>query len=178
MLHEFELEVEDLSIIPLIENDIEQMRIWRNLDHIRKNFIFNGIIDVEGQKSWFHKHKILKNDFIFMIIENKYLNRKIGTVSIYNFSEDGRIAEFGRFFIGDNYAHGKGYGVLSAKLACNIAFNQMSVEKLILEVFEDNSVAYHIYQKVGFKKIGMRVCNGRNIVEMELKKTEFEENIL
>lgn len=175
MLHEFKLEVDDLSIIPLIENDIEQMRIWRNLPHIRKNFIYNGIIDVEGQKKWFEKHKVMDNDFVFMIKEKTYLNRKIGTISIYNFSEDGKVAEFGRFFIGDNDAHGKGYGVLAANLACDIAFNKMLIEKLELEVFEDNGPACHIYQKIGFKKVGSRAYDNRILVKMEMNKSEFED---
>lgn len=174
MLHEFKLEVDNLSIIPLTENDIEQMRIWRNLPHIRKNFIYNGIIDAEGQRNWFQKHKVTENDFVFMIKEKTQLNRKIGTISIYNFSKDAKVAEFGRFFIGDNGAHGKGYGVLSAKLACDIAFNKMLIEKLELEVFEDNGAAYHIYQKVGFKKVGARAYDDRILVKMEMGKSEFE----
>lgn len=179
MLHDFNLEVDNLSIIPLKENDIEQMRIWRNLPHIRKNFIYSGIIEAEDQKNWFEKHKLIENDFVFMIKEKVDLKRKIGTISIYNFSEDGKEAEFGRFLIGDNDAHGKGYGVLSAKLACSIAFNKMSIEKLKLEVFEDNGSAYHVYQKVGFKKVGFKAHDdNRILIQMEMKKSEFKDIIL
>lgn len=178
MLHDFNLEVDNLSIIPLTENDIEQMRIWRNLPHIRKNFIYSGIIEAEDQVKWFEKHKVMENDFVFMIKEKVNLKRKIGTISIYNFSEDRKEAEFGRFFIGDDDAHGKGYGVLSAKLACSIAFDEMSIDKLKLEVFEDNSSAYHIYQMVGFKKVGFKTHDNRVLIEMEMKKSEFKDIIL
>lgn len=174
MLHEFKLEADDLSIIPITENDIQQIRIWRNKDHIRKNFIYDGIIDEEQQKQWFEKYKLTNNDYVFIIKENRELCKKIGTVSIYNFSDDLKKAEFGRIFIGDDEAQGRGYGVLASKMICNIAFNQMNLEKLALEVFEDNKAAYHVYEKIGFKKFGLRKNNNRNLIQMELKKKEFE----
>lgn len=173
MLHNFNIEAKNLSIIPLIEDNIQQIRIWRNMDHIRKNFIYDGIIDEEQQKQWFERYKITDNDYAFIIKENKYLNRNIGTVSIYNFSEDLKQAEFGRIIIGDIEAQGKGYGVLSSRLICNIAFNKMGVEKLVLEVFEENSAAYHVYNKIGFKKTGIRKINDRKLIEMELKKKDL-----
>lgn len=174
MLHEFKLEAGNLSIIPITENDIQQIRIWRNMDHIRKNFVYDGIIDEEQQKQWFEKYKITDNDYVFMIKENKELNKNIGTVSIYNFSKDLKQAEFGRILIGENGAQGRGYGILASKMICDIAFKQMNLEKLVLEVFEDNNAAYHVYEKIGFKKFGLRKNNNRNLIQMELKKKEFE----
>ncbi|MGE4272458.1 MAG: GNAT family N-acetyltransferase [Desulfitobacterium sp.] len=170
MLHQYLEEEFPLSLRPLCEDDIEQLRLWRNLDHIRKNFISSNIISPVQQKSWFDKHKVIENDFVFIIEETSVLNKKIGAISIYNFSKNAQIAEFGRFFIGEADAHGKGYGIQAAKMACNIAFEQMGLEKLLLEVFEDNLPAYKIYKKIGFHEYDERLENGRKLICMELNK--------
>jgi len=170
MLHQYFEKEYPLILRPLCEDDIEEMRMWRNLNHIRKNFIYSGIVSSAEQKTWFDKHKVMVNDFVFIIEETSVLHKKIGTVSIYNFSESGKNAEFGRFFIGEADARGKGYGVRVAKMACNIAFEQMKIKKLLLEVFEDNLLARNIYKKVGFNEYGEHVKNGRKLIRMELEK--------
>jgi RimJ/RimL family protein N-acetyltransferase len=170
MLHQYSKEKFPLLLRPLSEDDIEQMRIWRNLDHIRRNFIFSETISLDQQKKWFDKHKVVENDFVFIIEETSTLCKKIGTVSIYNYTKDLKEAEFGRFFIGEEDAQGKGYGVLAAKLASFIAFEQMGIKKLFLEVFVDNLTAYSIYKKVGFHEYNERMANGRKLICMALEK--------
>lgn len=43
------------------------MRLWRNLDYIRKNFISNSIISSSEQKTSFDKYKVMENDFVFIV---------------------------------------------------------------------------------------------------------------
>ncbi|MEA4902162.1 GNAT family N-acetyltransferase [Desulfitobacterium sp.] len=170
MLHHYFKEEFPLILRPLRADDIEDIRRWRNLDYIRNNFISNEIITPIEQKEWFNKYKVIENDFIFIIEETNVIQKKIGTVSIYNFSRSSNIAEFGRFIIGEADAQGKGYGVRAAIMACELAFKQLGVEKLFLEVFADNMAGRHVYTKVGFREYDERMENGRRLIFMELTK--------
>lgn len=175
MLHQYFRNEFPLYLRPLCEDDIELMRLWRNLDHVRKNFISNSIISSSQQKTWFDKHKVIENDFVFIIEETSIIQKEIGTVSIYNFTENGKIAEFGRFFIGEADAQRKGYGIQAIKIVCNIAFKQMGIEKLLLEVFADNLPARHIYKKFGFSEYDNRMENERRLICMEFQISDWEE---
>lgn len=176
MLHQYFKKDSPLILRPLCKDDIGLMRLWRNVDHIRKNFISNSIISSSEQKTWFDKHKVIENDFVFIIEETSIFHKKIGTISIYNFSKNGKNAEFGRFFIGEADAQGKGYGVQAVKMACHVAFKQMGIEQLLLEVFADNLPARHIYKKVGFNEYDDRMENGRKLICMELNYVIEEED--
>lgn len=171
MLHQYGTKEIPLVLRPLREEDIEEMRLWRNQAQIRENFIFGNVISPADQQAWFDKHKVTENDFVFIIEEIDLLHKKIGTVSIYNFSEETKRAEFGRFFIGEADARGRGYGIKTAKMACRIAFEQIGVNRLLLEVFKDNLTAYNLYKKIGFNEYDSYPLNGRTLIRMELNKS-------
>ncbi len=167
----------NICLSPLLEEDIQMIRIWRNRDDIRCRFINQDIISEHAQRKWFESYSSKRNDYVF-IISDKQSSKKIGMCALYNFDEDKKCAEFGRFIIADNEFHGKGYGREALLCIEKIAFEQMGLEKLLLEVFSDNYSAIKVYEKCGFKENGKKILSDKLIIEMEISLEEYNSKIV
>lgn len=168
MLHDYKIEGDRLNLVSLQEQDIELIRNWRNKDEIRKWFMNDSIISKEAQKNWFAFYSSKEKDYVFLLEEKT--GKKIGMLAIYNFSNNGKMVEFGRFLIGEEFARGKHYGKEAVTLACKLAFEEFGVECVCLEVFEDNNAALRTYLSSGFKVVGEKKHEDRKMLEMELQR--------
>lgn len=99
--------------------------------------------------AWFDRYNKLNNDFIF-IIQDKQTNR-LGQLSIYEVDNKIKSAKFGRFLVNPTFTN---LGMM--KTACGIgmqlARDILQVQKLTLEVKQDNSKALHIYHRGGLQE--------------------------
>ena len=138
----------NVKIRPLCIDDIEKLRQWRNNPENTKYLKKIPVISVEGQKKWFEKDKVERNEFTFAIEEIEKLHRMVGSVSLYNIVSD--QAEIGKILIGDPEAHGKQVGVNAIRAVIEIAFEKLGVKQLILHCYKENLIALKVYQKVGF----------------------------
>ncbi len=162
MKHSYSYNYNRVQIKPLEEYEIEQMRVLRN-SH-RYCFVYSDIITKEAQKVWFQNYLQKPDDYVFSV----YLNKKwIGTASIYNVSEN--KAEFGRLLIDNQSTNEKGLGLDTTIGVCSIAFEQLGITKILLQVYEDNIPAYKTYMKAGFKVTGNSFDNNKiKLIDMEL----------
>jgi len=79
-----------------------------------------------------------------------------------------------RFILGREYRN-RGYGVNVLDLLCDYAFNELSMNKVKLSVFDFNAGAYKCYIKAGFKIAGVVVRpNAWKAIEMEKAKSELK----
>ena len=159
---------DDIRLFPIEKEDIEEIRILRNDN---KNFFFySEEITEEEQKKWFEKYIKKDDDYTFKIVKTSDLHDIIGIVALYDFIPDIKQCEFGRIIINHNKNNERGIGLKATECACQIAFEQLGVDKIILEVFADNIRAFKTYLKAGFKEI-RRECtqsNKKEIIYMEL----------
>jgi UDP-4-amino-4,6-dideoxy-N-acetyl-beta-L-altrosamine N-acetyltransferase len=159
-----------LRIEPLTEDHIQTVRVWRNQPEIKNYFIYDKDISEEEQIKWFEKYEQDDKDHCFIVFEG---DNPIGFVGLY-IDNDWKIAEFGRLMIGEKSAWGKGYGTEITEMACNYAFEQLNIELVYLEVFEDNTRAIKAYESVGFKvKNEQKEERGKKMVVMALHVTEL-----
>ena len=149
MNHSYSIKNDLLSLRPILNKDLENLRKWRNQEDIRKWFFSQITITELQQISWYENY-LKKNNDIGFIIEETTNKKSIGTASIYNIDFINRNAEFGRIFIGESEARGKGYGLISCNLLVTFAFNVLKLDMVYLEVFSDNSAAIKSYLKAGF----------------------------
>lgn len=92
-----------------------------------------------------------------------------GAVSIYEI-KDG-CAEFGRLLIDRDAAGRGGLGVDATRAACKLAFEQLGVEQIALEVYCDNPAAQITYLKAGFWPSSVFSDDGQQpMVQMHLSK--------
>ena len=167
MEHMYMIQKDELLFRPIIESDIENVRRWRNKDSIRQSFIYQEIISKEQQEQWYKNYVLNEKDIMFII---EYLGKAIGAVALYNIDLEKKEAEFGRLMIGDLKARGLNIGRKTTCEICRFGFEVLGLKNIILEVFSDNVHAKKPYEEVGFKEIGKRQVEDRELTVMVLKE--------
>lgn len=137
------------------EADLNLTLRWRNQDHIRCWFFTSAIITPEQHHRWFEKYLERDDDFVF-VIEERATHRPIGQVALYHVDWDLKRAEFGRLIIGEPDAMGKGFAHLATELAIRIAFVDLNLDQLYLQVFAHNTRARAIYESTGFQVVSQQ----------------------
>lgn len=80
-------------------------------------------------------------------------NKSVGEMS---YSIKAKTAEIGIKICDFSYEE-KGYGTNTLKMLIGYLFNDLKVEKIILDTNINNVRAQHVYEKLGFKKIATRI---------------------
>ena len=136
----------------LTAEDLPLTLHWRNQAHIRRWFFHSDPITSERHRQWFEQYRERDDDFVF-VIEELPARRPIGQVALYHIDWEMRRAEFGRLMIGERDATGKGWARLATQLILQIAFEQLSLHEVYLQVFADNKRACAIYAACGFRVV-------------------------
>ena len=98
---------------------------------------------VEGQgKSHYH--------FVICVLPD---GRPIGTADLRNIDLENGRAEFG-ISIGEKDEWNKGYGTEALGAICDFGFGALRLERISLEVYQDNARAIRSYEKAGFRHEG------------------------
>lgn len=108
----------------------------------------------EYQKLWYEK-TIIREDIITFAIAEKETDRFIGTCQLRNIDRLNQVAMLS-IIIGDSSSSGKGYGTDALTQLLRFAFLELNLERVELDVYEDNKGAIALYEKCGFKKEGVR----------------------
>jgi diamine N-acetyltransferase len=135
----------------LLAGDLPRTLAWRNQDHIRRWFFFSDPLTPEQHAAWFEQYQERDDDFVFIIEDVQGSGAPVGQVAIYHIDWPARRAEFGRLMIGEPSAAGKGLARAATELVLRIAFEDLALDEVYLEVFANNAAAISIYEKSGFK---------------------------
>lgn len=173
MKHNYVIFSEPLKLRQVKSDDLEKLIEWRNHDQIRKWFFNKDIITLEKQRAWYENYLNDEKDIMFIIEEIRDIREPIGACALYDINYETGTAEFGRLMIGNFKARGKGNGLKSVNAACCFGFKRLKMEKIILEVFENNISALKIYLQAGFKIVKRNTGNNAGILTMKLQKIEF-----
>lgn len=152
MRHEYCAEWEDVLIRPLHRYDIEYLRKWRNRSDINKYLRNLGKISEEAQAKWFSEY-LEDKDILFFVIDYDRL-RTVGSLALYNISQ--YECEIGKLMIGEADARGHQVSYKAFLMAMGIANIYLKINEFKLTVHEDNVIAKHIYERLGFQKVGTR----------------------
>ena len=124
-----------------------------------------GVIEEINKQSENSKRLIIEVD-----------NVRIGEMC-YRINEN--IAEIGIKICEVSYQE-KGYGTELLKMLFRYLFEEMSVDKIVLDTNLKNKRAQHVYEKIGFVKVGVRIESwidqlgqSQSAVDYELKKEDF-----
>ncbi len=141
------LELDDLDYLMNYWNNIELRRdLGPVIPHSRKEreqWIKNTWDEKSSGKAYVFAIKHIKT------------NEFLGTCSLKNVRPINRSAEV-NIAIYDQNNRGKGYGTDAMKVLLEVGFNYLNLHRIGLNVFETNSQAIAVYEKVGFKKVGLR----------------------
>ena len=96
--------------------------------------------------------EILKNDEVF-IIYRKDTDTIIGDICLSDIDKINRSAMLG-IGIGKDENRDKGFGKEALILMLKHAFINLNLESVSLGTYEYNKRAIHVYEKIGFTKVG------------------------
>lgn len=130
-------------------DDLAYTLAWRNQEQIRGWFFYDRLITAEQHQAWFDAYRLKDDDFVF-IIEDRSNQKPIGQVALYHIDWETQRCEFGRLMIGEAAAAGKGLALAATRLSLEIAFKDLGLKEVYLEVYGDNLRAIAVYQKAGF----------------------------
>ncbi|MCG3221654.1 MAG: GNAT family N-acetyltransferase [Candidatus Heimdallarchaeota archaeon] len=125
-------------------------------------------------------HERAKNQTGFMfVIEHKETKELLGTCGCEDMNW---IAKSGIIGIGIHNPenHNKGYGTDAMNCLLRFGFDVLNLNRIELWVMEYNERAIHVYEKLGFKKVGKKrqahFVQGsyHDIIEMDILCTEFK----
>lgn len=104
-------------------------------------------------------------------------NEIIGTVELGFINYKIKECKICRFLLGEKFRN-KGYGTEISKFLINYAFNELNMNKVLLNVSSSNICAKKCYEKVGFTVIEEKITNhnGATALKMEILKKELPQN--
>jgi RimJ/RimL family protein N-acetyltransferase len=102
---------------------------------------FEGLLARQGTSDY---------HFVACLVED---GRPIGTVGLHRLDLENGKAEFG-ISIGEKEVWNRGYGTEALHAICDFGFGALRLERIELEVYEDNARAIRSYEKAGFRPEG------------------------
>lgn len=147
-----EIRTERVRLRLLAHEDLDMTLDWRNRDDVRRWFRMSDIITAEAHRAWFDTHQAADDAFMF-VVEEVEGGTAVGQVSVYGIDREIGEAEVGRFIAAPG-ASGKGYIRDAIGALVEFAFNELSLERVYLEVFADNHRAIRLYESLGFVRHG------------------------
>ncbi|WP_270170282.1 GNAT family N-acetyltransferase [Paenibacillus sp. SYP-B4298] len=162
--------------------DLLSMRRWVNdpliTCHLSDTFLYPQTIQdteafIEGVIEGGDTHR-------GFIIAHRDTEDYIGQIDLFELDWKNRTAELG-IVIGNRVNQGKGYGTEAVRLLIQFALHSMNLNRIQLEVNEDNGSAIRCYEKCGFAHEGrlrQRIYrNGRyhDLLIMAVLRDEYEQ---
>ena len=150
------LVAEKCYLSPISSEDYEPFFHWLNDMEIaiRLN-AYTMYISKEVEKNFLDGiSQSTDKDYIFSIVD-KEKDQLLGNCGLTKIDWLNRSAEFG-IFIGEKSYWGKGYGKEATQLLLDYGFNALNLHSIALEAFAFNQSAIRMYQKCGFRQIGIR----------------------
>jgi RimJ/RimL family protein N-acetyltransferase len=167
------LEMDDLDPLMKYINNVETRRyLGSQLPNSRKS-----------EQEWLESSTTAdpwKDGRITLAIEDKKSGDFLGTISFFDISKQNRHAEFG-IAVWNTESQNKGIGTDATITMLWVGFHVLGLNNIYLYVHGENERAQHVYEKVGFKKIGvfrqMVFSMGKfhDHIAMDILKSEFFE---
>ena len=150
------LDWQNTELTPLEESDLDLLYTWQNEPNIRDLTMgFRFPVQRETVKEWIRhqREQNAKSRIVFAIRQQYAL---VGTAQLHSIDQYQRRASLG-IYIGDLKRRNNGLGFVSCSLIIDYAFNGLDFRKIGLEVVSINKNAIRLYEKLGFKKEGVRI---------------------
>lgn len=144
-----------VKLRPLEMSDLERYLAWINDPEVTR--FLDGArypISRADEEAWLAGavHRTRPPDIV-LAIETLEERRHIGSVSLQQVHAEDRKAALG-IMIGDRSCWDRGYGADAILALLRFAFDEMNLNRVWLEVDEDNRRAIACYRKCGFREEG------------------------
>ena len=132
-------------------NDLQQFVDWLNDPEVRDGLLLHLPMSLAQEENWFEN--LVKRPPVEhpMVIEVKDSDawRMIGNCGVHEIDWRCRSAMVG-IFIGEKSLWNRGYGTEVMELLLQHAFETLNLNRIWLDVYDDNPRAIRAYEKAGF----------------------------
>ncbi|HEY7526276.1 MAG TPA: GNAT family protein [Candidatus Limnocylindria bacterium] len=173
------LRSERIYLRPPERSDLPTFVRWFSDAETVRNLAVRAPFSLAMEEKWFEQliEKQGRDQYMFVICLVPD-GRPIGTTDLREINlEDGHAA-FG-ITIGEKAERGHGYGTEALRAICDFGFGQLRLERIHLDVYQDNVAARHSYEKAGFQVEGTlrhgHFADGRftDVLRMSMLRDEW-----
>ena len=160
------IESERISLRPSTFEDLKLFELWESQTYIREFLTIDDCRDYEE----------IVTEFIIRGQDNtkmQYIingtNEPVGRVYLSKYDKLSDSIDITRIYIGREDCLNKGYGYELLKALLKFFFEELKLERVTLDFYEDNIKAKTLYEKLNFKSEGiMRHAARKNNVYVNL----------
>lgn len=125
---------------------------------------------------WLRTHLTGRGGLAWMV-EEAETGRPVGELELANLNRRSGTVEV-RICLGERESRGQGYGREALSLALRFAFVTWRLRSVHLRVYTENARAIHLYERLGFRKVGITPPSDRRgdlspILLMELSQERW-----
>lgn len=129
-------------------DDIQLLRYWRNLDHVRSRMVQRNYIERDGQRKWFSNlDQVSVRYFIFSL-----QSRDVGCVNLTKLNFEDKSFE-GGIFCGDTCFLTHWINIWACVKMYDYAFNELDLDVSYATILNDNKPALNLNKSLGYKFI-------------------------
>jgi len=148
--HSIYAKYKNVMLRPVMPEEIENLRCWRNDPDNAKYLRPIETITPEMQLAWYERDMQDADRYTFAVEETDYIKQIVGSIALNNFQDDS--AESNSVLLGDKRA--RGVAPTMMLLALHIAYTYFDCAKVYGTVNTKNIPSIMTNQKVGYEKIG------------------------
>jgi diamine N-acetyltransferase len=135
--------------------DVEDAAVacaWLNDPEVRVHIRRDWPLTLAAEQGFIQQMSQSTQDVVLVIVLRSE-GKPIGLCGLHKIDSRNRHAEFG-IAIGDKSHWGQGHGSEATKLLIDYAFDTLNLNRVHLQVYEDNPRALRCYEKLGFVREG------------------------
>jgi RimJ/RimL family protein N-acetyltransferase len=125
--------------------DIQLIRYWRNLDHVRLRMVHTKIIEKEEQQKWFNQLDLSLNNYFIYSLNSC----DIGVVSVTKVISQNKSFECG-IFCGDLSFLKHWINLWACIKIYNFAFEELDLEVSYATILKNNKAALRMNKALGY----------------------------
>jgi len=151
-------EGEKIQLVPLDGSNehLEFVHMVRTHPEVDKWMLIPGdTVSLARQRGWYEAIDLDRNRFFVIETNDRSEPHMVGYAQVSGIDWRARHCEVGWAINPPSW--GKGFGTDAVKVLCWYCFNELNMNKVWLEVIQQNRKAGDIYEQVGFKDEGLLI---------------------
>ena len=137
------------SLRILTPHDESMILEWRNSTAVAPYMLRDTLISQEEHHRWFGQILHDTEDAVFRIMEHEGVS--CGLASLSRIDREGLSAEWGGY-LAPEIPRGSGLGKTLMYLSVSVAFNELELNQILVEVIIGNDAAIGLYESMGFTR--------------------------
>jgi UDP-4-amino-4,6-dideoxy-N-acetyl-beta-L-altrosamine N-acetyltransferase len=144
---------ERIYLRPPEREDAPLIAGWLNRPEVRRSLRVHRPMGVAAEEKFLSERAQTDTD-ITLVIALREADRPVGVVGLHQIDAANRHAAFG-IAIGEPAEWDKGYGSEALRLLVGYGFDTLNLERVWLDVYENNPRAIRAYERAGFVREGV-----------------------